>query len=214
MAIDRFTRGQARFGPFEVDLRTGEVRKHGLRVRLQDQRASATTEATPRRRPKKGACSRHGGVTMWFARTASGLAPSPTPTNPAPTAPAAPVSPKTATATNTQAPTGKPHRLIRRQVPQRNARTDGNYSMPSSTTAVLPTWRVAESYKLARRPKPSRHFFVNTNLVAASRAQPTRSRLGSSTKSIRMIELGRVVIGVETYRGTIEPQIRFQSRPE
>ncbi len=37
MAIERFTGGQFRFGAFEVDLRTGEVRKHGLRVRLQDQ---------------------------------------------------------------------------------------------------------------------------------------------------------------------------------
>ena len=26
-----------RFGAFELDLRTGELRKHGIRVRLQDQ---------------------------------------------------------------------------------------------------------------------------------------------------------------------------------
>lgn len=37
MAIEGFARGQVRFGAFEVDLRTSEVRKHGLRVRLQDQ---------------------------------------------------------------------------------------------------------------------------------------------------------------------------------
>ncbi len=37
MAMERFPGGQVRFGAFEVDLRTGEVRKHGLRVRLQDQ---------------------------------------------------------------------------------------------------------------------------------------------------------------------------------
>jgi TolB-like protein/DNA-binding winged helix-turn-helix (wHTH) protein/Flp pilus assembly protein TadD len=30
-------RGRVRFGVFEVDLRTGELRKHGLRVRLQEQ---------------------------------------------------------------------------------------------------------------------------------------------------------------------------------
>src|ERR1700723_2788050 len=29
--------GRLRFGVFEVDLRTGELRKHGLRVRLQEQ---------------------------------------------------------------------------------------------------------------------------------------------------------------------------------
>ena len=37
MAIQRFPGNQVRFGAFEVDLRAGEVRKHGLRVRLQDQ---------------------------------------------------------------------------------------------------------------------------------------------------------------------------------
>src|SRR3984957_10218397 len=30
-------RGPLRFGVFELDLRTGELRKHGLRVRLQEQ---------------------------------------------------------------------------------------------------------------------------------------------------------------------------------
>ncbi|HXR09917.1 MAG TPA: hypothetical protein VN792_04025 [Candidatus Acidoferrales bacterium] len=30
-------RGRLRFGVFEVDLRAGELRKHGLRVRLQEQ---------------------------------------------------------------------------------------------------------------------------------------------------------------------------------
>ena len=30
-------RGRVRFGIFEVDLRAGELRKHGLRVRLQEQ---------------------------------------------------------------------------------------------------------------------------------------------------------------------------------
>ena len=31
-------RGQLiRFGVFEVDLRTGELRKHGLRIKLRDQ---------------------------------------------------------------------------------------------------------------------------------------------------------------------------------
>lgn len=28
---------RVRFGAFEVDLRTGEVRKHGLKIKLQDQ---------------------------------------------------------------------------------------------------------------------------------------------------------------------------------
>jgi Tol biopolymer transport system component/DNA-binding winged helix-turn-helix (wHTH) protein len=37
VAIERTPGSQVRFGAFEVDLRTGEVRKHGLRVRLQDQ---------------------------------------------------------------------------------------------------------------------------------------------------------------------------------
>ena len=37
MALERLPGGRVRFGAFEVDLRTGEVRKHGLRVRLQDQ---------------------------------------------------------------------------------------------------------------------------------------------------------------------------------
>ena len=37
MATQRLTSGKARFSAFEVDLGTGEVRKHGLRVRLQDQ---------------------------------------------------------------------------------------------------------------------------------------------------------------------------------
>src|SRR5262252_1498179 len=31
------TSGRVRFGVFEVDLRTGELRKHGLKVRLQEQ---------------------------------------------------------------------------------------------------------------------------------------------------------------------------------
>jgi DNA-binding winged helix-turn-helix (wHTH) protein len=30
-------RGRVRFGVFELDLRAGELRKHGLRVRLQEQ---------------------------------------------------------------------------------------------------------------------------------------------------------------------------------
>lgn len=30
-------RRRVRFGAFEVDLRTGEVRKHGLKIKLQDQ---------------------------------------------------------------------------------------------------------------------------------------------------------------------------------
>jgi DNA-binding response OmpR family regulator len=30
-------RGPLRFGVFEVDLRAGELRKHGLRIRLQEQ---------------------------------------------------------------------------------------------------------------------------------------------------------------------------------
>jgi DNA-binding response OmpR family regulator len=31
------SRAVVRIGPLEVDLRNGEVRKHGLRIRLQDQ---------------------------------------------------------------------------------------------------------------------------------------------------------------------------------
>src|ERR1700739_4544376 len=31
-------RGRLRFGVFELDLRAGELRKHGLRIRLQEQR--------------------------------------------------------------------------------------------------------------------------------------------------------------------------------
>ncbi len=30
-------RGVVRFSAFEVDLRNGEVRKHGIKIRLQDQ---------------------------------------------------------------------------------------------------------------------------------------------------------------------------------
>ena len=36
MAVNAQTRG-ARFGAFEVDLRSGELRKHGIRLKLQDQ---------------------------------------------------------------------------------------------------------------------------------------------------------------------------------
>jgi DNA-binding winged helix-turn-helix (wHTH) protein len=36
MAVNARTRG-ARFGAFEVDLRAGELRKHGIRLKLQDQ---------------------------------------------------------------------------------------------------------------------------------------------------------------------------------
>jgi DNA-binding winged helix-turn-helix (wHTH) protein len=36
MAITARTRG-ARFGAFEVDLRSGELRKHGIRLKLQEQ---------------------------------------------------------------------------------------------------------------------------------------------------------------------------------
>ena len=36
MEINAQTR-RARFGPFEVDLRSGELRKHGIRLKLQDQ---------------------------------------------------------------------------------------------------------------------------------------------------------------------------------
>src|SRR3984957_6420597 len=37
MEDDHQTRGRLRFGVFELDLRAGELRKHGLRVRLQEQ---------------------------------------------------------------------------------------------------------------------------------------------------------------------------------
>src|ERR1700727_2231887 len=37
MPEDHQPDGQLRFGVFEVDLRAGELHKHGLRVRLQDQ---------------------------------------------------------------------------------------------------------------------------------------------------------------------------------
>ena len=37
MAIEGSRQGRVRFGAFEVDMRTAEVRKHGLRVRLQEQ---------------------------------------------------------------------------------------------------------------------------------------------------------------------------------
>src|SRR6266481_4465735 len=37
MPEDHQLRGRLRFGVFELDLRTGELRKHGLRVRLQEQ---------------------------------------------------------------------------------------------------------------------------------------------------------------------------------
>src|SRR5712691_4204970 len=37
MQEDHRVRGRLRFGVFEVDLRAGELRKHGLRVRLQEQ---------------------------------------------------------------------------------------------------------------------------------------------------------------------------------
>ena len=37
MPEDLQLRGRLRFGVFELDLRAGELRKHGLRVRLQEQ---------------------------------------------------------------------------------------------------------------------------------------------------------------------------------
>jgi hypothetical protein len=37
MQEDHQFRGRLRFGVFELDLRAGELRKHGLRVRLQEQ---------------------------------------------------------------------------------------------------------------------------------------------------------------------------------
>src|SRR5579859_541563 len=37
MEDDHQVRGRLRFGVFELDLRAGELRKHGLRVRLQEQ---------------------------------------------------------------------------------------------------------------------------------------------------------------------------------
>ena len=37
MREDHRARGWLRFGVFELDLRAGELRKHGLRVRLQEQ---------------------------------------------------------------------------------------------------------------------------------------------------------------------------------
>src|SRR4029077_16323226 len=37
MQEDHQVRGRLRFGVFELDLRAGELRKHGLRVRLQEQ---------------------------------------------------------------------------------------------------------------------------------------------------------------------------------
>ncbi len=37
MREDPQLRGRLRFGVFELDLRAGELRKHGLRVRLQEQ---------------------------------------------------------------------------------------------------------------------------------------------------------------------------------
>src|ERR1700751_4852315 len=37
MEEDHQVRGRLRFGVFELDLRAGELRKHGLRVRLQEQ---------------------------------------------------------------------------------------------------------------------------------------------------------------------------------
>jgi hypothetical protein len=36
---DHELRGRLRFGIFELDLRAGELRKHGLRVRLQEKKA-------------------------------------------------------------------------------------------------------------------------------------------------------------------------------
>ena len=37
MREDQQVRGRLRFGVFELDLRSGELRKHGLRIRLQEQ---------------------------------------------------------------------------------------------------------------------------------------------------------------------------------
>ena len=37
MQVDEHPHGRLRFGVFELDLRAGELRKHGLRVRLQEQ---------------------------------------------------------------------------------------------------------------------------------------------------------------------------------
>ena len=37
MSVEASRNGLVRFGAFEADLRTGELRKHGLRVHLQDQ---------------------------------------------------------------------------------------------------------------------------------------------------------------------------------
>src|SRR6202030_3703943 len=37
MEDDHQTRGRLRFGVFELDLRAGELRKHGMRIRLQEQ---------------------------------------------------------------------------------------------------------------------------------------------------------------------------------
>src|SRR5712692_2916960 len=37
MREDHQARGRLRFGVFELDLRAGELRKHGLQVRLQEQ---------------------------------------------------------------------------------------------------------------------------------------------------------------------------------
>src|SRR5580704_6183834 len=37
MQEDRQSRGSLQFGVFELDLQAGELRKHGLRVRLQEQ---------------------------------------------------------------------------------------------------------------------------------------------------------------------------------
>jgi DNA-binding winged helix-turn-helix (wHTH) protein len=37
MEEDQQVGGRLRFGTFELDLRAGELRKHGLRVRLQEQ---------------------------------------------------------------------------------------------------------------------------------------------------------------------------------
>jgi hypothetical protein len=37
MENDRLTRGAIRFGAFELDLRAGELRKQGLKIKLQEQ---------------------------------------------------------------------------------------------------------------------------------------------------------------------------------
>src|ERR1700746_2955771 len=37
MEEDQRDRGRLRFGVFELDLRAGELRKHGMRIRLQEQ---------------------------------------------------------------------------------------------------------------------------------------------------------------------------------